>query len=166
MNIVNVFKPLTISVKRSISDDLQGSEYGLGKSLLKVKRGAHFLVKINNEDTRAIAADVFLLFYYVFLSTSSSRLLAVSNVVFHSEAWFFLQVTLTTYSRSKIKPLMQHLWTSSKFNLDFGYAFVPWVWIVRLFSSDVLEEPKKDFAEEVFQRCSIKRLLLEISQKL
>ena len=113
-----------------------------------------------------MAADVFLLFYYVFLLTSSSRLLAVSNVVFHSEAWLFLQVTLTTYSRSKIKPLMQHLWTSSKFNLDFGYAFVPRVWIVRLFSSDVLEEPKKDFAEEVSQRCSIKRLLLEISQKL
>ena len=61
---------------------------------------------------------------------------------------------------------MQHLWTSSKFILDFGYAFVPWVWIVRLFSSDVLEEPKKDFAEEGSQRCSIKRLLLEISQKL
>ena len=61
---------------------------------------------------------------------------------------------------------MQHLWTSSKFNLDFWYAFVPRVWIVRLFSSDVLEEPKKDFAEEVSQRCSIKRLLLEISQKL
>ena len=37
MNIVNVFKPLTIFVKCSISDDLQGSEYGLGKSLLKVK---------------------------------------------------------------------------------------------------------------------------------
>ena len=42
MNIVNVFKPLTFFVKCSISDDLQGSEYGLGKSLLKVKRRANF----------------------------------------------------------------------------------------------------------------------------
>ena len=84
MNIVNVFKPLAIFVKCSISDDLQGSEYGLGKSLLKVKREANFWFKINNKDTRAMAADVFLLFYYVFLLTSSSRLLAVNNVGFHS----------------------------------------------------------------------------------
>ena len=83
MNIVNVFKPLTIFVKCSISDDLQGSEYGLGKSLLKVKRGANFWFKINNKDT-SNGCRRFSTFLLRFLLTSSSRLLAVNNFGFHS----------------------------------------------------------------------------------